>query len=417
MKKCVPWILLLCVWGSLMEYTVAQVEEVKESEPFYWSIPLEYAAIKPRVSYVPGVMVIRGDTQVIVPEHKSFCPAGSVFTYNNGDIEVFDKRSKDGGKSWQDSGHVLEVSTFQYPDPDGEVIMFQSSYSSEHVTGEGRPEVSMVETDTKGVYKAKFFRSKDNGVTRVAAMAEIRLPEQFLGMSGVLCRKIVQIEDGSLLMSMYTRFPEGTILEKKFRSLALRSTDRGKTWNYWSTIAFDLSETARGEGFDETCLLPLANGNILSFSRSGASYQASMGSHNYGDSSVDMPHGYAKQTPIYMSKSLDNGKNWSMPDPISPYGVWPNALLMDNGLMVLNYGRPGNWFMFSQDEGESWGPIIPFHHGLYPPDCSNYFSIDEIAPNVLLVVYARTNPNDHWQSEIVGTYFYVERGIYSDPEE
>ena len=82
---------------------------------------------------------------------------------------------------------------------------------------------------------------------------------------------------------------------------------------------------------------------------------------------------------------------------------------MENGLLVVGYGRPGNWIMFSKDEGTSWGPIIPFHHGLYPPDCSNYFSLAEVAPNILLVVYARTNPNDHWQSELVGTYFYVER--------
>ena len=66
--------------------------------------------------------------------------------------------------------------------------------------------------------------------------------------------------------------------------------------------------------------------------------------------------------------------------------------------------------MFSQDRGESWGPIIPFEQGLYPPDCGNYFAMAEVAPNTLLVVYARTNPNDHWQSEFVGTYFRVERG-------
>ncbi|MCF6284707.1 MAG: hypothetical protein L3K26_05925, partial [Candidatus Hydrogenedentes bacterium] len=47
-----------------------------------------FATIKPRVSYVPGIKVIRGETQVIVPEQKSFCPAGSVFKFNNGDIQV-----------------------------------------------------------------------------------------------------------------------------------------------------------------------------------------------------------------------------------------------------------------------------------------------------------------------------------------
>lgn len=63
--------------------------------------------------------------------------------------------------------------------------------------------------------------------------------------------------------------------------------------------------------------------------------------------------------------------------------------------------------MFSQDDGMSWGPIMPFFQDLYPPDCGNYISTSEISLGILLVVYARTNPNDHWQSSIVGTYFHV----------
>ena len=38
-------------------------------------------------------------------------------------------------------------------------------------------------------------------------------------------------------------------------------------------------------------------------------------------------------------------------------------------------------------------------------------SIAEVAPNILMVVYARTNPNDHWQSEIVSTCFNVKRVV------
>ncbi len=375
----------------------------------HWSLDPAYESVKSRVSYVPGIKVIRGKTQFIVPEHESFCPAGSVFKFNNGDIQVYDRRSSDGGKTWHQAEHVLENSTYQYPEPDGEVIMFKSSYTSEHSSGAGRPEVSMTKTDQKGVFEAKFFRSNDNGVSRVSDPAIIHLPETFHDWTCVLCRKIVALQDGSLLMSMYCRNQKGTVLERKYRSLVLRSTDRGKTWLYLSTIAFDTTEDVRGEGFDETSLLVLPNGKILSFIRSGASYQASIGSFNNNDPSVEMPFGYAKQTPIYMSASIDGGKIWSNADPISPYGVWPNAVLMENGLLVVSYGRPGNWMMFSKDEGKSWGPIIPFYHDLYPPDCSNYFSLAEVAPDILLVVYARTNPNNHWQSELVGTYFYVER--------
>ena len=375
----------------------------------HWSLDPSYLTVKSRVSYAPGIKIVRGKTQVIVPEHKSHCPAGSVFKFNNGDIQAYNRRSNDSGKSWQLAKHILENSTYQYPEPDDEVIMFQSSLTSEHTTGEGRPEISLTKTDKKGVFEAKFFRSQDHGLSRKSDSAKIYLPDKFHDWQGVLCRKIVALEDGSLLVSMYCRNEQGTDVEKNFRSLVLRSTDRGKTWHYLSTIAFDTSEDVRGEGFDETSLVVLPQGKVLSFIRSGASYQASIGSTNNNDPTIDMPFSYGKQTPIYMATSLDGGKNWGIADPTTPYGVWPNAILMQNGLLVASYGRPGNWLMFSKDEGKSWGPIIPFYQDLYPPDCGNYFSMAEVAPNILLVVYARTNLNDHWQSEFAGTYFYVER--------
>ncbi|MFV2067980.1 MAG: sialidase family protein [Pirellulales bacterium] len=384
-------------------------KDAAEPGASHWSFGPDYETVKSRVSYVPGIKVIRGDTQVIVPEHKRFCPAGSVFKYNNGDIHVYNRRSSDGGKTWHETEHILENPTYQYPEPDGEVIMFESLGTSENPSGAGRPEISMAPTDQKGVYEAKFFRSNDHGLSRKSDPARIHLPEPFHQWTGRLCRNIVALQDGSLLVSIYGRQEKGTGLAKKYRSLALRSTDRGKTWHYLSTIAFDALENRRGEGFDETSLVVLPDGKVLSFLRSGASYQASIGSSNNNDPSVKMPFSYGKQTPIYMTSSIDGGKNWSVADPISPYGVWPNAVLMENGILAVSYGRPGNWLMFSKDAGNRWGPIIPFYHDLYPPDCGNYFSMAEVAPNILLVVYARTNPNDHWKSELVGTYFRVLR--------
>ena len=124
-----------------------------------------------------------------------------------------------------------------------------------------------------------------------------------------------------------------------------------------------------------------------------------------------MTFSYGKQTTIYMSISNDGGKNWSSADPITSHGVWPDAVQMENGIIAVSYGRPGNWIMFNDNKSESWGPIIPFYNDLYPPDCGNYISMKEVAPNILLVVYSRTNPNDHWQSELVGTYFNVKRVV------
>ncbi|MBT3383312.1 MAG: exo-alpha-sialidase [Prolixibacteraceae bacterium] len=367
----------------------------------------EFEKVKSRVSYVPGIKVIRGETHVIAPEHESFCPAGSVFKFTNGDIQVYNRRSSDGGKSWKQVDHILENSTYQYPGSDGEVIMFQSANPAGSSTNEGRPEVSLQKINEEGVFEANFFRSKDNGISRESDPAKIFLPKEFADWSGVLCRKIVKLADGNLLVSMYIRNPEGNLHEKMFRVLALQSTDRGKTWHYLSTIAFDMADDVRGEGFNESALLVLPDGKVICYIRSGASYQNSLGSYNNNDWNTKMPFSYGKQTAIYKSVSIDGGKNWSYPDPITTHGVWPDALLMKNGIIAMTYGRPGNWIMFNDGKSENWGPIIPFYNDIYPPDCGNYISLAEVAPNILLVVYSRTNPNDHWQSEIVGTYFNV----------
>ena len=372
----------------------------------------EYETIKSRVSYVPGVKVIRGETRVIVPGHESFCPNGTVFKFNNGDIQVHDRRSSDGGKTWYKVEEMLEVSIYQYPEPDGEVLMFRSH--EEHplhiergIPDAGRPEIRIIETSQKGVFEAKLLRSKDNGLTLTEEIAKIYLPEKLDDWSGVLNRKIVRMRDGSLLMSMYGTSEKRSQLRKVS---AIRSTDRGKTWHYHSTIAIagrkDREWVSR-EGFNEPSLLVLPDGKILCFIRSGTSYQGSLGSHSNNDPSANMPFGYHNATPIYLSISIDGGRTWSNADPVTDFGVWPDAVLMENGIIAVSYGRPGNWLMFSPDGGDSFGPVIQFFNDLYPPDCGNYLSLSEVAPDILLAVYARTNPNNHWESEIVGTYFHV----------
>jgi hypothetical protein len=65
--------------------------------------------------------------------------------------------------------------------------------------------------------------------------------------------------------------------------------------------------------------------------------------------------------------------------------------------------------MFSNNEGQTWGPVIPFYNDIYSPYCGNYFSLEEVSPGILLVVYARPDVNDNSRSEKVGTYFKVIR--------
>jgi len=65
---------------------------------------------------------------------------------------------------------------------------------------------------------------------------------------------------------------------------------------------------------------------------------------------------------MHISYSKDKGYTWSAPKPIFGYGVLPQLLQLDNGVMVLCFGRTGIWgandyetvLMFSTDGGYTW---------------------------------------------------------------
>lgn len=106
----------------------------------------------------------------------------------------------------------------------------------------------------------------------------------------------------------------------------------------------------------------------------------------------------------------DEGKTWCNAEPVNPLRVWPDALVLQNGIMAVSYGQPGNWLMFSKDEGSTWEPNIPYYNDIYPPDCSNYVSIREIAPNIIRSVYTRTYSNYNSMSEVVSTWLLLKTG-------
>ena len=55
--------------------------------------------------------------------------------------------------------------------------------------------------------------------------------------------------------------------------------------------------------------------------------------------------------------SEDNGYTWSKPEIISDESVTPHVVALDNGVVVVVYGRPGVHFKISEDNGKTWsGP-------------------------------------------------------------
>jgi hypothetical protein len=143
----------------------------------------------------------------------------------------------------------------------------------------------------------------------------------------------------------------------KSRVIVVRSSDRGRTWGRERAVATrwmsgrDGGESASTsgnmrvpavtqEGFNEADLVAAPNGDILCLMRSG------------GRISTTTAPIYS--TPLYQSRSTDGGETWSDPVQIAPFGVNPNAIALENGVLVASYSRPGGWIMFSTDNGLTW---------------------------------------------------------------
>lgn len=329
---------------------------------------------------IPELEVRLGATQTIVTN----VIYRSLFKLADGTLAVGDRRSADGGQTW---GQGAPLNTGAYQFPDGEII--QLGFHSRR-------------TDRPGYFSIPLIRSTDNGLTARAETSLLHIPDGVGGTGDdgkayegpVADHAIVGLRDGSLLAAMYGQFagdrvPIPTMPAEwkcyKYRTFVLHSTDRGRTWEYRATVAYDPNIGL--ESFCEADLLALPSGEILCVMRTGGSG--------------------GKFTPLYLSRSADDGKTWSAPQPIADRGVWPNICRMRNGVLVCTYGRPGNWLAFSLDEGRTWVG----HSCFYTGATTSYNSVEEIAPDELLVVYDRRklDADGNSRSEVVGTRVTVRR--------
>ena len=331
------------------------------------------------VPQVRGLKVAVGDEQTIVPGATYV----SLFRFADGTLMVGDRRSKDGGRTWEQVKSGLGVGAFEFPD--GEVI--SPGFNTKKLAD--------------GVFEVGMARSTDHGELFRVEPARLNIPE---GTGGTgddgkyyegppVDHSIVQLRDGSLLMAMYGYFKTDTVpcptfppewKVYKYRTWVMRSTDRGRTWDLRATVAYDPSIGT--ESFCEADLLPLPGGELLAFMRTG------------GSGGI--------MTPLYLSRSRDDGQTWSKPEPIADRGVWPNACRMGgSGVIACTYGRPDNWLCFSLDGGKTWVGHLCFYQGA----SSSYNSVEEVAPGKLLVVYDRTrvDAEGNMASVVVGRFVEV----------
>lgn len=145
-----------------------------------------------------------------------------------------------------------------------------------------------------------------------------------------------------------------------------------------------------GDG-GEMSLTQASNGNLICALRT--------------DMSIE---GYPSDTLVCISH--DNGYTWTSPKRVADSSVTPHVIALQDGIVLLIYGRPGVHFKISEDNGETWSgsyPIIgktlseeffdgkSYMDAKYFDTCSysNTF-VEKLSENSVLVLYNNMKYDD-----------------------
>ena len=144
----------------------------------------------------------------------------------------------------------------------------------------------------------------------------------------------IEMPDGSIVMGLIGQKPEGDL--NGVSAVMVRSTDKGKTWKFLSTIAGD-AEGKQG-GFMEPGIVRTKTGRIIA------------GLRNHGPDQA-----------IYTTYSDDDGKTWVPAQKTAMVGHPVDLIQLSDGRIMASYGirtphaKPqGVRACFSSDNGETW---------------------------------------------------------------
>lgn len=370
-----------------------------------------FCTVKSNIPEIPGIKVIEVKT-VAIPG-----PEGALaFKFSDGSIVVGSgKRAKwsyDGGNTWA-------------PGPAG--------LRDKSIIDLGKGEVLSLNRNTKRLTGDKFIcrgtRSFDNWKTIKSEEDTVEIPNASYTVTGgggivdgfLFHHGVVKLKNGELAATMYGNFIGDKELcdgyptelnQRKYRTIVVFSKDKGHTWGNPVLVAYDkmlgrgipsdydrigsdiprdmASETTivpaiTQEGFREADLTIAPNGDLICVMRSGG---------RNGHKVNLFP------TPLYCSRSTDDGRTWTPPEQIADRGVCPNLVTLDNGIIVCTYSRPGNWLIFSDDNGKTWKGAFRFG------DTGAYNYILKVSPNKVLVTHEIKNKN---HTKIVATTFKVKK--------
>lgn len=258
---------------------------------------------------------------------------------NDGDVIML--RSKDNGKTWSEKQVVAGIKGVDEREgcgiqlKDGTIIMgvfYNNLYNEDGSYGFNSSEKRLAQPG-KRYLGAYTIHSKDNGKTWSEPYYVETAGMPFLNVEGPTDAPI-EMPDGSIVMGIIGYNFKGD--PKNRSAVMLKSTDKGKTWKYLSTIAGDPG--GRLGGFMEPGIVRTKSGRIVA------------GLRNHGPDQA-----------IWTTYSDDDGKTWAPVKQTEMIGHPADLIELSDGRLMISYGirtphdKPaGVRACFSTDKGETW---------------------------------------------------------------
>lgn len=262
--------------------------------------------------------------------------------------------SEDNGQTW---GGVTEAYNSEYGVNDPAITLLKDgSLLMRFVALKIVPRDRASELDASKLFS---HRSEHNLITQVEGNMLIRSTNagQSWDVMGIAkgpneemtrsCSRdpIIQLEDESLLMSVYTGAPQRSDI-----AWVMRSFDLGKTWREPIPIMIDPEgeySQFHGINYNETSLLDLGNNEIYALTRGDQSFHT-------GDEF--MPVGGLGK--LYSARSLDGGLCWTKQQDTGIFGQPGAVMKLSNGNLLATYGYRKSPFgircCISKNRGLSW---------------------------------------------------------------
>jgi hypothetical protein len=258
------------------------------------------------------------------------------------DGEVVMVRSKDGGKTWGERQVISAVKDLDEREgcgiqlKDGTIVVavFYNNLYNPDGTYDWDHRIKRTEDTVRRALGAHIITSKDNGHTWSKANFIDTHGMPFTNFEGPTDAPI-EMPDGSLMMGVIAYALNGDA--KDNTSVMLKSADKGKTWQYLSTIADDPG--GKQGSFLEPGIVRTKSGRIIAGLRN-----------------------HAPENAIWMTYSDDNGKTWVPAWKTDMIGHPVDLIQLSDGRIMATYGiRPGIHTSpggvracFSSDNGKTW---------------------------------------------------------------